>query len=297
MLFINDNEEGIGCAAIEQRSLRAAASPLAGRILRELAQQPMHAAQLSSHLREPEQKVHYHVRRLRDAHLVAIDHTEEGRGGTVKVLRLSAPAYALVLGVPAPMAAAHESDIPAALEPFFPDGILDATIVLGSPDPHGPEAARSRDAAYAAELGLVLGSLSRLRPSNLSTVFDTELRDWRRNLIVLGGPVVNKTAERINAARTGPVQYDVIRKIFLARGAEYSDENIGVIAVLESPLARGKRVLWIAGKRASGTRAAVLALVKRLDLVGEYLTQYGVAVVEGIDADSDGVVDDARILP
>ncbi|MCX6819088.1 MAG: winged helix-turn-helix domain-containing protein [Candidatus Aenigmarchaeota archaeon] len=67
-----------------------------------------------------------------------------------------------------------------------------------------------------------------------------------------------------------------------ARKADLND-NLILIA---------KKILLIAGKRYTGTRAAILAIINDF----ENISKKSAHVVEGIDADSDGVIDSVRIL-
>ncbi|MBW2967933.1 hypothetical protein KY362_05600, partial [Candidatus Woesearchaeota archaeon] len=74
----------------------------------------------------------------------------------------------------------------------------------------------------------------------------------------------------------------------------YASDSIGVIVKIKNPFNPDKSVLVVAGKRYSGTRAAVTAFLKGFKQVynGNRLRPSVMAkVVEGLDLDSDGVVD------
>ncbi len=291
----------VPCIELPAPKIAAVTSALASRILAQLASRPggMHASQIARELREHEQKVYYHIRRLRAAGIVVVDHLEESGGGVAKVLRLAAGAAAVRFS-PWERAAGRTGAADAHLRmlaPFVERGRWDARIVVSSPDPHGPEGARGRDAGYAIELGLFLGLFLESAPVD-AVQLDTQLSDWKQNLIIIGGPVVNKAAQRVNARSLAP--YDAARKEFRSSvtGRRYAQENAGIVAKMPNPFARGKWVLLLAGKRSAGTRAAVLALTRMLDRIAERARANGtcLCVVEGVDADSDGVVESARVL-
>lgn len=288
-----DQTFGLACAELTPERMQAATSPLAARILRLLAQQPMHASAIAAQLHEQEQKVHYHLRKLRQAGIVTLDHVKDTGGAAAKVLRLAAPAVAMRFRPMEPMA--KQVQVPKAhaafLAPFIIDGKWDACIVVGSPEPHGQEGARSRDVSFAVELGMFLGTFLSA-PPDAAVTLDTELRDWSRNLIILGGPVVNKAAERVN--RHSPLAYDSEMRAFRSRktGKAHGSDNAGVIVKFPNPFSKGKWILLLAGKRYAGTRAALLAFTRRF---GEVAAK-GQAVVEGLDADSDGVLESVRII-
>jgi DNA-binding transcriptional ArsR family regulator len=302
MLLIDQRDDGTyGVAAKElpARSLRAAGSALAGRIVETIAKSGtgMHASAVAKALDEPEQKVHYHIRRLRAVGILALDRVEESAGAATKVLRIASGAFCM-RALPLeqmPRVGEMRARAAKALEPFVHDGAWNARIVVGSPDPHGPEGARSRDASYAVDLALFLGTFLVASPHQ-AVLLDTELGNWKQNLIIVGGPVVNKAAERVNA--TSPVPYDTSAKAFVSKRTRnaHASESAGIIARMQNPFSKSHTIMLLAGKRNAGTRAAVLALVRKFVRVSELLERNGAVVVEGVDADSDGVVDEVKIL-
>jgi len=303
MLLIDDNgTKSLSCSEIDAAAMRAATSKQAARILELLASQPngLSAAGIAKALKKNEQNVHYHISKLTKADILIVDRTEDTRGGMAKILRLHTPSYAITLRPHEPLTRLLPTPPAHAqyLSPFIDAGKLDCIIVIGSPDPHGPEHARSRDATYAVDLGLFLGSFLTTRAPP-SVVLDTELHDWNHNLIIIGGPVVNKAAERINAK--SPASYDRDAKAFYITNAKrpYAQEEVGIITRMQNPYAKGKWVLHITGKRHSGTRAAVIALVKEFNTVCATARQPDgsqVTVVLGMDADSDGIIDSVKFL-
>src|SRR6266487_2220547 len=72
-------------------------SPLAWRILQELARAPDYPNALAARLNVHEQKVYYHVRRLERAGLLEVIREESKRGASARVLAPTADAFAVVL--------------------------------------------------------------------------------------------------------------------------------------------------------------------------------------------------------
>ena len=172
-------------------------------------------------------------------------------------------------------------------------------IIVGSPDPHGPEGARSRDGYYAIDIALILGSLTS-GVHQISARIDTELRQdelTQNNLIIIGGPVVNSITARLNDYL--PIQFDKQDIYSTISKKRFDRDETGIIVKTPHPLNKSKMILVIAGKRIAGTRAALLALLKKLDQVAgriEGKKDIVARIIQGIDQDSDGVIDDCRIL-
>ena len=68
-----------------------------------------------------------------------------------------------------------------------------------------------------------------------------------------------------------------------------------MIVKAKSPFNKDKSILVVAGKRFSGTRAAIIAFLKDFKKVTQgnvHNSSILAKVVEGIDLDSDGIIDD-----
>jgi len=279
--------------------LKAGTSALAQRILQLLAERPRYSHELAKELRVHEQKVYYHVRKLAKAGLIREERRADVQGATARYYATSAPAFTVLLTEPGPSAriqatnAAHET----YLAPFIRDGKQDFLIVIGSPDAHGPQMARAKDGGYAIDLALFLGSYLVDRPRPVVKL-DTELNndDYRKNLIVIGGPIVNTLAARINSNL--PIRFAEDGKTILSTltGRTYDSDGIGVVVKAKSPFSPGKVVLFIAGRRGAGTKASIVAILTRFDALieGNDTDKKVMArVVEGRDMDNDGLVDEA----
>ncbi len=262
-------------------------SPLAMKILALLVKEGLYPKEISRRLKENEQKIYYHIRRMKKNGLVEVASMEERAGAVAKIYRLRNPAFFMRFGEFAPAARIPKSS--SWLKPFVAGGRLNARIIVGSPDPHGPEKTRSRDAYYAVDLGLFIGTF--LTGSGSSVCLDTEVTGMEENMIVIGGPVVNRVTKKINGRM--PVRFDEKKNIYSSLTRKtYRGDDFGLIVKLRNPFDGRKEILVIAGKRYSGTKAAILAFLRNFAEIEESNAH----VVEGLDSDGDGIVDDVRIV-
>ena len=285
------------------KQMKALNSMLSYRIAKELTIKSSYPARLAKRLKEHEQKIYYHIRKLEKAGIVEVAKRRNVHGAMANYYRTATPAFVLALKD-------FESDQQVAgmqkepvefLEPFIVDGKLNATIVVGSPDPHGPEKARSRDGYYAVDLALFLGSFLTMMP-DMNVKLDTEVRseDLEKNLILIGGPVINTVTGKVNSRM--PVRFDQKNNwsiVSEVSGRMYQSDETGVIVKMKSPFNRKKQLLVVAGKRYAGTKAVMIAMIKHLNEVikGNSSDRKVLArVVEGIDLDSDGIVDEVDFL-
>ena len=129
------------------------------------------------------------------------------------------------------------------------------------------------------------------------TVREEELK--RNNLIIIGGPIVNRVMEEVNPKL--PVRFEKDEhwaiKSTLSNTVYPTDES-GLIVKAKSPYNSEKSILVVAGKRHSGTRAAIVAFLKHFKELQEGNVRnrkVNARDVEGVDLDSDGIIDDAEI--
>ena len=261
-------------------------SGVALRILRSISEREKYPKEIATELKVDEQKIYYHIRQLEKKGFVKIARKEERGGALAKLYELSSPAFLIRFGE------FHEvKRIPATgFAPFVRNGVLDAKIIVGSPDPHGPERARSRDVAFAVDLALFVGTfLTNVESPVVIEDKDTHGDDLNSNLIIVGGPVTNKITKMVNDKL--PVKFDS-RKNIASHKKIYKNDDCGFIAKVDNPFNKNKKIIVIAGKRYGGTKAAVLAFIKKFD----ELEKKNYIVVEGIDKDGDGEVDGVKIL-
>ncbi len=262
-------------------------SALAVKILALLAKEDLYPKEISRRLKENEQKIYYHIRRMEKGGIVEVASREERTGGMAKIYMLKSPAFFMRFSDFVPAARIPKTS--RWLEPFVVNGRLNARIIVGSPDPHGPEKARSRDAYYAVDLGLFLGTF--LTESIPSVMLDTDSLNLKENLILIGGPVINRVTRMAN--KSMPIRFDERKNIYSSLTRKtYRSDDCGLIVKMKNPFDTKKDMLVIAGKRYTGTKAAILAFLKNFGKI----ERKNAHVVDGIDSDGDGVVDDVKIV-
>ncbi len=301
--FVEPTEDGqkvFKTKVVEPKNLSVIASELALKILGELSKKPQCAMDVARKLKEHEQKIYYHMRRLEKAGIIKLLRREERVGALAKIFEVSNPTLTVKL-----FEGEHLLDVKTGLSEteffknFVSNGKLDATIVVGSPDPHGKYGAQASDGSAAIDFALFLGTF--LRDVSPNYKLDTHVRDedLKKNLILVGGPKANILIDKINNKL--PVYFDNKREFDIVSTftkTTYSHDEAGIIVKIPSPFAKGKEILILSGKRFKGTRAAILAIVKhlkKLDKGNKF--ENGVArVVRGIDRDADGIIDDVEFL-
>jgi len=272
-------------------------SDLALNILKLLVKNPMYPIEISKELKVHEQKIYYHIKNLENSGIIKVVKKELMQGAVAKYYTVEKPAFVIKLKEFEEAQDIIPKNTSEFLDPFMKNGQLNAMIIVGSPDPHGPEKARSRDGYYGIDLALFLGTFLNYVPT-LNVRLDTEVRkeDLQNNLILIGGPVVNRITKDINSKM--PVFFDEKNhwaiKSTISKNM-YPNDEVGLVVNLKSPFNKEKRILLVAGKRYSGTRAAIIAFLKyfkEIEKGNTHNNKVKARVVEGIDLDSDGIIDD-----
>src|SRR3989339_1581917 len=204
MFIIDKQKNEIYSLPAKEISAEAAgtvSSGLAHKILNLLAKDIMYPIDIAKALKVHEQKIYYHIRNLEKAGIIKVVKKETKQGATANFYALTEPAFVIKFkNFESTSKIAQIRNESEFLEPFIKNGQLDALIIVGSPDPHGPDKARSRDGYYGMDLALFLGTFLNYVPK-FNVKLDTEVRegDLRNNLILIGGPVVNKITEEVNS--------------------------------------------------------------------------------------------------
>lgn len=293
----------------DPRKARKILQPLRWEILKMVMGSPSYPREIARRLNMSEQKVHHHIKALQDLGMISVVKTESRRGALAKYFSAERAALSILpdgfeKAAPAEFLRVRAADLDsrrAKVRRFIPVDGVNSFIVVGSPDIHGEYRARARDGHYAVDLALFLGSLGDV-PSRPGTKLDTEVveDDLRRNLVLVGGPRVNTVSARINGGL--PIRFQLTERnaiVSHVSGRSYYEEETGVVERVPNPFNSASEILLLAGNSISGTKASVIALVKRLDEVsqGNVLNrEVSARVVQGLDLDSDGVVDDVEFL-
>jgi DNA-binding transcriptional ArsR family regulator len=291
--------------------LKAVLNKLSWRILQLLSEKEMYPMEVAKKLGIHEQKVYYHIRKLAKAGAIKVVREEEKKGAVAKYYKASFPALGIELPfgyhkISRPPAANIDNKMQQFLGSFVKDGVFDGKIVVGSPDPHGPFKARARDGHYAAYLTFFLGQFVDL-PEDFPIKLDVDVKAEKEednNLILVGGPGTNLITQEFNEFL--PIHFNMIPSEhgFLLGGLVsektrkvYTADNMGVIARIPNPRNKNRSVIVLAGNKAVGTKACVLALTnfgkKTLNNFGD--DSFAV-VIQGFDLDGDGKVDSIEVL-
>ncbi len=295
------------------QQLKPLLSETGWRLVGLLRKRPSYPAEIAKKLGIHEQKVYYYIKQLKNMGLIQLNKTEERHGATAKFYTSNIDCFTLI---PSREELAkrkefvvfkkekREMDAPLKefFEPFISNGKLNAKIVVGSPDPHGKYKARARDGHFAVELAAFLGSMS--KEISLPLIFlDTmipSLENENSNLIIIGGLITNKLTAELN--KKMPIQFLpsgghwIIKSTVSDR--EYVEDSIGVIQKIRHPYFPQRSILSIAGKRNSGTMAAIVALIRKTNEMAkpnQFNEKEYAKVVEGLDIDCDGLIDDVEV--
>jgi len=301
------------CMMGDAQKLKMILGKLSWRILTLLSEKEMYPLQIARHLGMHEQKVYYHVRKLERAGAIAVVREEKKKGATAKYFKTVSPAF----GVEFPqgyrtMQRPSLVSVSRQIQDFFQEfinknGSFEGKIVVGCPAPHGPFKTSARDGHYAAHLTFFLGQFVK-NPEEFAIKLDTDVKaekEEKNNLILVGGPGTNLLTQEINGHL--PVKFNMqsSEKGFLLGGMVsqrtshvYTADTAGLIAKIANPWDSSKRIVVVAGNKAVGTKACVLALT---NFWSKTLQKYRVddnafaAIIQGFDLDGDGKVDSIEV--
>jgi len=291
----------------DSERLKAVLSKLSWRILELLGREEMYPMEVAKRLGVHEQKVYYHIRKLAKAGVIKVVREEEKKGAIAKYYKASFPAFGVELPfgyrkVKKPPIPRIDERMRKFLSPLLKeDGGFDGKIVVGSPDAHGPFRAMARDGHYAAYLTFFLGQFAEL-PEDFAIKLDVDVKAEKaenNNMILVGGPGTNMLTQEINEFL--PVRFNMMPSEhgFLLGGLVsdktrkvYTADTVGVIAKIANPWNKEKRIIVLAGNKAVGTKACVLALAKFWKQILKNFTEdEGFAtVIQSFDLDGDGKV-------
>jgi DNA-binding transcriptional ArsR family regulator len=295
----------------DSKRLKTVLNELSWKILELLSETEMYPIQIAKKLGVHEQKVYYHIRKLSKAGVIKIVREEEKKGAVAKYYKALFPA----MGIEMPFGQQEINTLPVRnlneklkqfLRPFINSNEFDGKIVVGSPDPHGPFKAKARDGHYAAYLTMFLGQFVKL-PDDFVVKLDVDVKaekEENNNLILVGGPGTNLITQELNEFL--PIHFNMIQSEhgFVLGGLVskktkkvYTADTMGLIAKIPNPCNKEKTTIIIAGNKAVGTKACVIALTKFWEkTLKEFDQQEFAAVIQGFDLDGDGKVDSIEVL-
>ncbi|MFH1432129.1 MAG: helix-turn-helix domain-containing protein [archaeon] len=277
-------------------------------ILKLITERPTYPAEIAKKLKIHEQKVYYHIKQLEINGIIKVINKVEKKGALAKFYAPTCYGFALDL----PYGDEKLIDFPLTdqsdklkqfLYPHMANGRLNSTIVVGSPDPHGPHQVRSRDGHYAIELGLFLGQFGS-KTGEFSARLDVDIKAEKKtaeNLFLVGGILTNIITKDLNTYL--PIRFledkFPYRSIYSQiTNKTYSEDNIGIIAKITNPANTEKSIIVLAGNTNGGTKAAIIACTRNTDNI---LKKYSgednwSTLVRGFDMDGDGKIDTIKIL-
>jgi DNA-binding transcriptional ArsR family regulator len=295
----------------DSQKLKNMLGNLSWKILTILSKKEMYPLEIAKQLGMHEQKIYYHIRKLAKAGAISVVKEEKKKGATARYYRTISPAF----GIEFPEGYKHIQNIctlslDEPLQKFFQefinDGVFDGKIVVGSPQPHGPFKTSARDGHYAAHLALFLGQFAKM-PTEFVVKLDVDVKvekEEKNNLILVGGPGTNLLTQEVNDYLPIKFIMQSSGQGFLLGGLSskktgqvYTSDVWGVVAKIVNPWDNAKRIVVLAGNKAVGTKACVLALTnfwkKTLE---KYKGEDTFAVaVHGFDLDGDGKVDSIEV--
>ena len=197
----------------------------------------------------------------------------------------------------------RRKNIPYILKEFYENNSFSGLIVVGAPDPHGPYKSSSRDGHYAVHLSFYLGTLSDSSTSGFIVKLDVDAKAEKdidnKNLILIGGPGTNIVTSEFNKYLQIKFNEDNYWSGLTDQsGRIYNMDNHGLIAKINNPYNKDKKILILAGVRSIGTKASVIALTNYGDKIyGNSSSDDQLAlVVQGFDMNADGKIDHVDIV-
>jgi DNA-binding MarR family transcriptional regulator len=292
----------LGSKRVKPFQLKTALSPLAWKILLKLQEKSSYPKELSRMLKIHEQKIYYHIRNMENAGLIRVSREEITQGALTKFYSPTSLSFSLLLTEPQEIQKISSKD-DKFFYPFVKHGKMNSLIVIGSPAPHGPQNVRAHDFISVTQFSLFFGSfLNSVSDTKVKIDTDVRAKDLKKNLILIGGPAVNSLTKRVNGKLAIRFKHEknYYSGIFSTISKKsYNEENNGIIVKMKNPFDKSKFLIVIAGRRNSGTYSAVLAFLKKFDEVckgNRVKPKVFANVVEGFDADMDGMIDAVRVL-
>ena len=301
-------------AVIEDpQKLKMILNRLSWKILVMLSEKEMYPLEIAKKLGIHEQKVYYHIRKLAKAGAITVVREEEKKGAIAKYYK----AVSLAFGIELPQGyktierlslIGMDEQIQKFFREFIKeDGAFEGKIVVGSPTPHGPFKTSARDGHYASHLTFFLGQFAKV-PEEFAIKLDVDVKaekEEKNNLILVGGPGTNLLMQELNEYL--PIRFNMqpSEQGFLFGGLVsrktsnvYTADTVGLVAKIVNPWDNTKRIIVLAGNKAVGTKACVLALTSfwKKTLKGYNGEDTFAKVIQGFDLDGDGKVDSIEVL-
>jgi DNA-binding transcriptional ArsR family regulator len=297
----------------DPQKLKMMLDKLSWKILMMLSEKEMYPLEIARALKIHEQKVYYHVRKLARAGAILATREEEKKGAIAKYFKAASPAFGIELpqeyrAIKKLQLLGMEEQIQKFFKEFIKqDGTFEGKIVVGSPVPHGPFNTSARDGHYASHLTFFIGQFAKM-PDEFAIKLDVDVKaekEEKNNLILVGGPGTNLLAQEVNDYM--PIRFNMQPSkegylfgglVSKKSGHVYTADTVGIVAKIVNPWDKDKQVIVLAGNKAVGTKACVLALANfwKKTLKGYSGEGAFAKVIQGFDQDGDGKVDSIEVL-
>lgn len=295
----------------DSQKLKTILGSLSWKILTLLSKKEMYPIEIARQLNMHEQKIYYHIRKLAKAGAIIVVREEKKKGATAKYYKTVSPAFGIEFpqgykSIQSICSLSLDEPLQKFFREFINKGTFDGKIVVGSPTPHGPFKTSARDGHYAAHLALFLGQFTKM-PTEFAVKLDVDVKvekEEKNNLILVGGPGTNLLTQEVNDFLPVKFIMQSSEHGFLLGGLSskkttqvYTSDVSGIVAKIVNPWDSSKCIVVLAGNKAVGTKACVLALTnfwkKTLEKYNGEDT-FAVAI-QGFDLDGDGKVDSVEV--
>ena len=296
------------CVLKDSQKLKMIVGKLSWKILKMLSEEEMYPLEIAKKLGVHEQKVYYHIRKLASAGAIVVAKQEKKKGALAKYYKTVSPAFGIEFPhgyktMQRPSLLSVNENVQEFFKEFISkNGTFEGKMVVGSPTPHGPFKTSARDGHYAAHLALFIGQFARM-PDEFAIKLDVDVKvekEEKNNLILVGGPGTNLLTQEINDYL--PIRFNMQSSDqgFLLGGLVsqktsrvYTTDLAGVVAKIINPWDSTKRIVVLAGNKAVGTKACVLAVANfwKKTLQNYHGENPFATVIQGLDLDGDGKVD------
>jgi len=272
---------------------------LALKILNFLKNEQTYPKKIAEKLKIHEQKIYYYIKKLEKSKLIKIIDQKNIQGSTANIYDITSDSFFIKIK----NFQKRKTDYNTYLDfsPFIENGKMNSIIIVGSPDSHGKIKARAKDGHTAIELALFLGKYVDELTQDVVKL-DTEITPdeiKNNNLIIIGGPNVNTVFDKINdklKINFSREHRGIYSKI---TNKNYFEDEIGIVGKIKSPFNENKQILFFAGNRQNGTKSSVLFFTRNYHKFKEnniFDKKTQIKIVEGIDMNSDSIIDEVEIL-
>ncbi len=299
----NGEQKIYNSVLVDPQYIDIISNELAMKIVTRLAGSKSCAMDISRELKQHEQKIYYHLRRLEQAGIIKRVGSERRFGMIAKMFTTVSPVISAKLYDDGQILNSKNLSVDyhtaQFFYPFIHEGKLDAKIIVGDTSDHGRFDSHSSEGNFSFDLAMLLGkSLTNLNFPSYK--LDTEVvdSDLKNNLIVIGNPKTNTIIDKLNEQL--PLYFDQNKDFCVSSrslGKTYDDPTIGIVLKINNPFDSTKKMLLIGGKT-RGTRAAFLACTKHIqDLLARQSKEGDImCMVKGLDKDGDRIIDEVKFV-